>query len=88
MRAYLDGNPRDSQAWRFLANVHKASQRHEEAISCAEQAALSAPDRPEFLLEYGLYLVANGRRRDALAIAERFGLRTSFPELNTARGTY
>lgn len=87
-RAYLDGNPRDAHAWRLLANIHQSSQRIEEAISCAEQAALLAPDRPEFLLEYGLHLVASGRRGDALAVAERLDL-VDLPtaELNTARGT-
>jgi tetratricopeptide (TPR) repeat protein len=87
-RAYLDRNPRDSHAWRFLANVHQSSQRFEEAISCAEQAALVAPDRPELLLEYGLHLVASGRRRDALAVAERLAsVNLPTAGLNTARGT-
>ena len=55
-RAYLNGNPRDSHAWQFLAKVHQSLQRSEEAISCAEQATLVAPDRPDCLLDYGLYL--------------------------------
>jgi tetratricopeptide (TPR) repeat protein len=86
--AYLESNPKDSHAWRFLANLHQSAQRSEEAIACAEQAALLAPDRPELLMEYGFYLVSNGRRSDALAIAERLEA-IDFPtaELNTARGT-
>ena len=87
-RAYLEENPTDSDAWRFLAKLHQSSRHFEEAISCAEQAALCAPDRPEFLLDYGLHLVANGRRRDALAVAERLdSVNLPTAELNTARGT-
>ena len=87
-RAYLDANPRDSHAWQFLAKLHQSSQRFEEAISCAEQAALVAPDRPECLLEYGLHLVGSGRRRDALAVAKRLeSVNLPTAELNTARGT-
>ena len=66
LQGYLDVNAGDSRAWRALAKLNQSGQRADEAIACAERALRTAPLDPELLLEYALYLVADGRRRTAL----------------------
>jgi tetratricopeptide (TPR) repeat protein len=63
--------PHDPRGWSLLAQVSCSAGRNDEALLHLERAALCAPGDPSHLLRYGQTLAASGRRRHALAIADR-----------------
>jgi tetratricopeptide (TPR) repeat protein len=86
-RAYVDSRPTDPKGWLLVAKILQLSQRNDEALTCLEQAVERLPNQPDLLVDYGLSLIASGRRSDALSIASRVEFQTlTTAELNTARG--
>jgi len=64
-------HPTDPRAWRLMSSVHSNAGRLQEALECSQRALSLARNDPHSLLLYAQSLVANGRRREALEIAER-----------------
>jgi tetratricopeptide (TPR) repeat protein len=64
-------HPTIPQAWYLLSSVYLRAKQHPQAIACAERALTLAPHDPMFLLQLGQCLIATGRRREALQVADR-----------------
>src|ERR1700694_1771048 len=63
--------PTDPRSWQLASTLHLRAGQMEEAATCLERAVAAAPGDPAFLVRYGQCLARLGRRREALAVAER-----------------
>lgn len=66
-----DRHPADARPWQWLSNIHARATRWPDALECAQQSVSRAPQNPGALLLLAQCLLGSGRRRDALAVAER-----------------
>jgi tetratricopeptide (TPR) repeat protein len=81
-------HPLDASAWHLLSYINSRGGAWQAALQHAERSLSLRPDDPNILVQYGQCLVANGRRPDALKVADR--IISSNPdgaELNDALGT-
>jgi tetratricopeptide (TPR) repeat protein len=67
----LQRAPTDPRSWHLVSTLHLRAGRIEEAAGSLERAVASAPGEPAYLVRYGQCLASLGRRREALAVAER-----------------
>lgn len=87
-QAALTSHPDNPHAWHAAGTVYFHAQHLADAIRCAEKAVSLAPREPIWLLQCGRYLFADGRRQEALQVANRVaGLSLSRADLNDALGT-
>jgi tetratricopeptide (TPR) repeat protein len=70
-QALVARHPTNPHAWHLLSSVCLRVKQHPQAIACAERACALAPIDPTFLLQQGQCLIAAGRRREALRVADR-----------------
>ena len=70
-RELLQHAPTDPRSWHLASTLHLHAGQIEEAATCLERAVAAAPGDPAYLVRYGQCLARLGRRRDALAVAER-----------------
>ena len=87
-RDLLKFAPADSRSWQLMSSVHFRAGRLDEAATCLERSVLCAPSDPVQLIRYGQCLARLGRRREALAVAERVAsMPLAHPALSDGLGT-
>jgi len=64
-------DPQNPHVWHLLSGIYGKVGQLSEASACAERAVALAPTELTFLIQYGQCLVNSGRRREALAVADR-----------------
>ena len=80
--------PTDPRSWQLLSTLQLRAGRTQDAVLSLERAVSLAPSEPLYLLRYGQGLARLGRRREALAVADRLGaMQLAGAALNDAMGT-
>src|SRR5258707_12557668 len=74
-RGLVQAEPANGEAWLLLGNVLVGSGRHEEALSCFQQALSNIPRSPASCTELGVALAQLGRLEES-AVAFRAAIRT------------
>ncbi len=67
LKARLQNNPRDSQAWVQLGHVYFESNQYVHAIEAYQQALKLLPNEPDIMTDLGIMYRRNGQPDKALA---------------------
>lgn len=62
--------PEDPRPWHVMSLVHAKASRLPAAVECIRRALTLDPADPALRLQLGQYLIAMGRRREALGVAD------------------
>src|SRR5260370_10251819 len=86
--ALIAGDPIDARSWHILSTAHAKAGRLQDAVKCIERAITLLPADPGLHLQYGQYLVAMGKRCEALHLANTVAaMDLGRPDWNDAVGT-
>lgn len=84
----LGQHPDDPRVWHLLSLLHARESRLANALEDIRRAVELSPSSPAFRLQEGQYLIASGRRRDALALADALAkMHLGRADWNDALGT-